>query len=188
MAGLIKQYGALDWPVYRSQFEALSKSIVSQQLSTKAAATIYARFEQSLEFNVIPSHVLRIADDHLRGTGLSRQKVIYLKELARHFDPYDGQDEHLELLDNVRIIEELTTIKGIGKWTAEMFLMFYMRREDIFPIDDLGIRLGMGQLYRLSPEEKDFRQRLTQIAERWKPYRSIACRYIWKYYEDVSRK
>ena len=157
-------------------FEDLVASIVGQQLSGKAATTIYGRVEKELGGEIAPEKILRKRDETLRKCGLSYAKVSYIKDLSRQVK---NNKLHIGTLDEYtdeKIIEELITIKGIGKWTAEMFLMFTLARPDVFPVDDLGIRNGFSKLTKkdLKPQE------MAKYAERWKPYRTTASWYIWR--------
>ena len=168
-----------DSDLYRS----LMRSVVSQQLSVKAAETIWQRFE-NLFSNKYPSidAVLNQSDEALREVGLSKQKASYLKNIAAFFKENNHKLAHAHLLSDQDLIDLLVNIKGVGKWTVEMILMFSLKREDIFPIDDLGIVNGMCTLYKVKQSDKKKRNaKLISIAENWRPYRSLACFYIWQY-------
>jgi DNA-3-methyladenine glycosylase II len=159
---------------------ALTRSIVSQQLSTKAAATIYQRFAALFPDNAVTSAeaIARVDDATLRGVGLSGQKVGYLRDLsARIMDGRLALDG-LEALGDEAVIERLTSVKGLGRWTAEMFLMFRLHRPDVLPVGDLGIVNATQQVYRL--KTKPSPERLLKIGEAWRPYRSVACWYLWQ--------
>ena len=161
-------------------FDDLLRSIISQQLSTTAAATIYGRFVEA--FHSDPPLHIQILDmdvEKLRSFGLSYQKAGYVKNVAQHFI-----DHHLFEMDwavrtDEEIILDLTRIKGVGKWTVEMILMFSLYREDILPLDDLIIRNHIIQLYDVQSSGKQLYHDLTMIAEPWRPYRTYACRYLW---------
>jgi DNA-3-methyladenine glycosylase II len=156
----------------------LMRSIASQQLSVKAAATIYGRFLDLFEEEVPPPQVVMDYDiEVLRGVGLSYQKAGYIKNVAAYFA--QNQGTNWELHSDEEIIKELTTIKGVGKWTVEMVLMFALHRPDVFPIDDLGIRQAMMELYNVQLEKKELYKKLEEIAAPWSPYRTLACRYLW---------
>jgi len=163
-------------------YEALSRSIVSQQLSVKAARTIYGRF-LALFPNEIPDPdlVLKLDTDTLRSVGLSRQKAGYVQNVARYFKEHKLESFDWEKYTDEEIIELLTPIKGVGRWTVQMILMFNLNRPDVFPIDDLVVKNSMIQLYNVKEEGKQLKVRLTEIAEKWRPYRSIACRYLWNW-------
>jgi DNA-3-methyladenine glycosylase II len=159
---------------------ALVGSIVSQQLSTKAASTIFQRFLALFPEGEALTGVgiAGLDDSALRGVGLSGQKVGYLRDLcARMADGRLNLDE-LEAMEDEAIIERLTSVKGFGRWTAQMFLMFRLHRPDVLPVGDLGIVNAVQRLYglRKRPDEK----RLTKISEPWRPYRSVACWYLWQ--------
>ena len=171
----------LSWPIYSGPFESLSKAIVGQQLSVKAADTIYKRFSELLELRLTPESLDKVTDEELRGIGLSHQKTSYMRDLARYFSDPAKNDPSLWSGSDEEIIKELTSIKGLGVWTVQMFLMFDLRRLDILPLDDLGIKMGMCNLYGLAPKERGVKKKLELVAEPWRPYRSIACRYIWHY-------
>ena len=161
-------------------FTALVRAIVGQQLSTKAAATIYGRLEALFPENKVTSaHAVALLDDvSLRGVGLSSQKLAYLRDLSARI--VDGRLvlEELDVLEDEAVIERLTQVKGFGRWTAEMFLMFRLHRPDVLPVGDLGILKATQQIYRL--RTKPSADRLRKIGETWRPYRSVACWYLWQ--------
>lgn len=175
---IMKKAGKLQLPPPRENFESLVDSIVSQQLSVKAAATIFQRICLVLENEITPSRVRSTSAEHLRSAGLSGQKSTYLYALAEAFSHKPEVFSQLHELPDEEVIKTLTEIKGIGVWTAQMFLMFTLLREDVFPIGDLGIRRGMEIL--LFGGEKQSHERLIQRAEIWAPYRSVASLYLWK--------
>ena len=159
---------------------ALVGSIVSQQLSTKAAATIYGRLVALFPTDAALSAegIAGVDDATLRSVGLSGQKVGYLRDLcARLGDGRLSLDELAELPDEL-VIERLTSVKGFGRWTAQMFLMFRLHRPDVLPVADLGIVNAVQRLYGL--RKKPDARRLEKIGEAWKPYRSVACWYLWQ--------
>ena len=158
----------------------LYSSIISQQLSTKAADAIYARFLEHFDGNSPSPDVLLNTDkDTLRVLGLSNAKTKYLHNVAEYFKEHPRDSNDWEALSNEEIIAELTQIKGVGVWTVQMVLMFCLARRDIFPILDLGVRNSMIELYEVEGDKKELNQHLIQIAEKWKPYRSIASLYLW---------
>jgi len=164
----------------KSVYEGLISSIVSQQLSVKAAATIHARFLNLFEEQYPhPSLLIALEDSQLRGVGLSGQKTSYVKNVALFFEANNLFDKDWSLESDQEIIALLTQIKGVGKWTVEMILMFVLKREDILPVLDLGIQHGIKQLYDISLEKKELYAKMEEIATPWKPYRSIACLYLW---------
>ncbi len=176
LAPLVKKFGPIDLtPRKKSQyFVSLIRAITNQQLSGKAADTIFKRFEEKVG-KVKPENILAIKDDDLRACGLSWAKVRHVKDLAER--TLDGRLEikKLNKLTDEEVMKELVAVKGIGRWTAEMFLMFSLARKDIFPADDLGIKNSIKKLTgrQLKPKE------LSEFAVRWKPYRTYAAWYIW---------
>jgi len=161
-------------------FDDLIRSIVSQQLSTSAAATIYARFINSMDLNLnISEQILNKSVEELRSCGLSFQKAAYIHNVAKHFDEYYLYDINWDEWGDEDIILELTKIKGVGRWTVEMILMFSLHREDVLPLDDLIIRNNMIALYEVKSEKKQLITDLHDIAAHWRPYRTYACRYLW---------
>jgi DNA-3-methyladenine glycosylase II len=173
----------VEFPVakrHRDIYAALLHSIVSQQLSIKAANTIHARLLALFPDNYpSPELLLEMPFERLRGAGLSRQKSAYIKGIAE-FALNDGMAyERLNKLSAEEITRHLTSIHGVGQWTVEMLLIFAFNRRDIFSVDDVGIQNAMRHLYRLKSEGKVLKQRMLKIADRWRPYRSIVCRYLW---------
>ena len=182
LGAAIKQIGACGMAdrQRKDHLSALCGSIVSQQLSTKAAATIFGRLVALFPDGRIPdaAAIAAQSDEALRGVGLSGQKVGYLRDLtARIIDGRLELDELESLPDDV-VIERLTAVKGFGRWTAEMFLMFRLHRPDVLPAGDLGIVNAIHRLYRL--RKKPDAKRLLKIGEAWKPYRSVASWYLWQ--------
>ena len=161
-------------------YAGLIRSIVSQQLSVKAAATIHSRFIGLFDDNYPHSEeLLKLEDTQLRAVGLSGQKTKYVKNVALFFQENDLFNKDWSQESNLQIITLLTQIKGVGKWTVEMILMFVLSREDVLPVLDLGIQHGIKQLYGISSEKKELYAIMEEIAEPWRPYRSIACLYLW---------
>lgn len=158
-------------------FRALVSAIISQQLSTKAAATIKARLDALTGAPLTPQRLAAAGDDALRGVGLSRQKIGYLRDLCARVSSGDVALHDFDHMTDDDVVAALTSVKGIGRWTAEMFLMFRLHRPDVLPVGDLGIVKAVQRAYGLrkvpSPE------RLTKLGEQWRPYRSIACWYLW---------
>jgi len=159
---------------------ALVRAIVGQQLSTKAAATIFGRLEALFPDGVIPdaAAVSRIDDRALRSVGLSAQKVSYLRDLSARIVDGRLRLEELDGLSDEDVIVRLTEVRGFGRWTAEMFLMFRLHRPDVLPVGDLGIVNAAQKLYRL--RKRPDAKRLLAIGEAWRPYRSVACWYLWQ--------
>lgn len=163
----------------KDHLTALVGAIVSQQLSTKAAATIFGRFVALFPDGQIDVSAIAGFDDAtLRGVGLSGQKVAYLRDLSARILDGRLRLDAIDTLPDEEVIERLTEVKGFGRWTAEMFLMFRLHRPDVLPVDDLGIVKAVQQLYRLRkrPDPK----RLRKLGEAWKPYRSVASWYLWQ--------
>jgi DNA-3-methyladenine glycosylase II len=181
LASIIERVGACRFarPTTGSHLDALVRSIVSQQLSTSAAATIHSRLIALVGVpQPLPQHWLALNDPELRAAGLSRQKIAYVRDLARHVQ--DGALPMAELheMEDDAVIEALTAVKGIGVWTAQMFLMFRLGRPDILPVLDLGIRNAMRRAYRLRKEPTA--KRMHALAKPWAPYRSVASWYLWQ--------
>ena len=163
-------------------FYTLARSIVGQQISVSAAQAVWERFEKKV-IVVQPQIVRSIHHMKLKSCGLSKQKIRYLKSLSDAFIEMKIQPTKWSYLDNEIIIEELTKIKGIGRWTAEMFLIFNLCRPDIFPADDLGLIKGICKCYNLKyPISKDHALR---ISSKWKPWRSVATWYFWRSLDPI---
>lgn len=176
LAVLIEKYSKPTWERDRDPFEALCRAIVGQQLSVKAAATIYARF-RALYKELTPKAVARTTLEKFRSVGLSKQKASYVVDLAQKFIDKTVDPQHFHEMTDEAIRAHLVAVKGIGRWTADMFLMFTLHRPDILPTGDLGIQKGMQRLFKLrtlpTPEKME------KLAEPWRPYRTVACRYLW---------
>lgn len=159
---------------------ALLGAIVSQQLSTKAAATIFGRVLALFPDHTIPGAgaIAAVDDATLRGAGLSGQKVAYVRDLCARIGDGRLRLNELDGLDDETVIERLTAVKGFGRWTAEMFLMFRLHRPDVLPVGDLGIVNAVQRLYRL--RKRPDAKRLLTIGEAWRPYRSVASWYLWQ--------
>jgi len=159
-------------------YGALLRSIVGQQLSTKAAATIYGRMLELFGGHApTPRQLLEADPDAIRTAGLSRPKIAYLRDLAVHVEEATLELERLPDLPDEEVKAQLVAIKGLGPWTADMFLMFHLRRPDILPVGDQGIRNAVKTEYRLRkmPDPK----RLEKVAQPWRPYRTLACLFLW---------
>ena len=169
-------------------YRTLVSSIIGQQLSVKAAASIRRRFTDLFDGEFpSPQQIITTDADTLRSVGLSRPKVAYVQDLAKHIIEGSVRFDTIEQLSNNEIIQELTAVKGIGVWTVHMFLMFCMGRLDVFPTGDLGIRTGMQRLYTLetlpAPDE------MIAISKKyhWTPYESVACWYIWHSLDNAPK-
>jgi DNA-3-methyladenine glycosylase II len=164
----------------------LCGSIMSQQLSTKVAAVIFKRFMNLFDSkSPTPEQILSISPQQLRSIGLSNAKTGYIHNIAR-FALEKGMDHnHLSRLTNEEIITYFTEIKGVGRWTAEMLLMFTLGREDVFAVDDLGIQQAMIKIYKLdNSNKKQFREKLLKLSEKWSPYRTYACLHLWRWKDN----
>lgn len=181
LAPVIAQYGLCTIRPHTNYYQELIDSIISQQLSVKAAATIEQRFRDLFggEFPS-PEQILTKNLEELRAIGLSYAKGRYLQDLADRIMNGSVQFDHLDALDNAAIAAELTAVKGIGEWTAHMFLMFCMGRSDVLPVGDLGIRNGVGKLYGLGGAASPDDIRRIAAENHWHPYESIASWYIWQ--------
>jgi DNA-3-methyladenine glycosylase II len=179
MATIIKQVPPFERYKASNYFEALTESIVSQQLSVKAADTIWQRFIALLsEKKVTPENVWEIPDQKIRDAGISWSKISYIKDLAKKTMESGILFEQFEIMTDEEIITELIRVKGIGKWTAEMFLMFAMERPDVFSYGDLGLRRAIQKWYGFDHEPTQ--EEAEKIADKWRPYRTAACRYLWR--------
>jgi DNA-3-methyladenine glycosylase II len=182
LAALIKQVGPCglaDIP-QAPPFMALAEAIASQQLSTKAADTIFGRFCGLFGPDGVPEPVrlLQFDDETIRGVGFSRAKVRFLRDLASRVVDRRLDLDTLHEREDLHVLEQLTAVKGIGPWTAEIFLMFRLRRPDVFPADDLGLVKAAQGLYRM--RQRPSKKRLLRMAEAWRPYRSVAAWYLWR--------
>lgn len=161
----------------------LMASIISQQLSTKVAAIIFSRF-LALFDGMEPSceQVLKCTNDQLRSIGLSQSKVNYIQNVAQFFLEHQITDKQLYAMKPDAIIELLTQIKGVGKWTVQMLMLFSLGQEDVFAVDDLGIQQAMTRLYQIKYEtKKELHSKMISISNKWTPYRSYACLHLWQW-------
>jgi DNA-3-methyladenine glycosylase II len=165
----------------------LMASIMSQQLSTKVASVIYRRFLALYNGKEPkPQQVLDTPFEQLRGIGLSNNKVAYVQNVARFCIDQNISDKKLQAMSNEEIVALLTQIKGVGKWTVEMLLMFSLGREDVFTIDDLVIQQMMVKLYKLDTvDKKALREKMLKISAKWQPYRTYACLHLWRHKDAV---
>jgi DNA-3-methyladenine glycosylase II len=176
---IISQIGPCPLKPLRHYYWALAEAIVSQQLSVKAAATIFARLRRLYPHHRVPqpADLLATPDEQLRSVGLSRQKIAYLKGLSRAFIDGALPWRRFHRMSDEEVVAALTGLHGVGRWTAEMFLIFVLVRLDVFPVDDLGLQKAIQRAYRLRlhPSEATMRR----IATRWAPYRTVATWYLW---------
>lgn len=160
---------------------------MSQQLSTRVAAVIFKRFLTLYKGKEPrPQQVLDTSFESLRAIGLSNAKVSYVKNVAQFCIDHTITDKKLLAMKNEEVIELLTQIKGVGKWTVEMLLMFTLGREDIFAVDDLGIKNAMVKLYKLhETDKKQLKEKMLSISQKWSPYRTYACLHLWNWKDNV---
>ena len=182
---LIKDYPDPDWTTRGDAFQTLARSIVGQQISVKAAASIWARFA-ACAVEVKPANVVALADEQLRACGFSGQKVAYVKDLARRFQAGEVKPRRWSRMEDEAIIEELVEVKGIGRWTVEMFLMFHLKRPDVLPVDDLGLRRAMERAY--NGGEELTKAEMRALGEPWAPWRTVASWYLWRSLENTPAK
>jgi len=163
----------------RGYFEAIVTAIVSQQLSIKAADTIFARFITLTPGRTFPTPrtIIKMPVAKMRKCGLSKMKVSFIKDLARKTLDGSLNFKTIDTLSDEEVIEHLTSVKGIGPWTAEMFLIFSLRRDDVFSYGDLGLRNAMQKIYKM--KRPPTQHQAEKITARWKPYRSLGSRYLW---------
>lgn len=180
LGALIKKHGPCGLAAAQrsDHFAALVRAIVGQQLSTKAA-TIHKRVVDLVpRGELTPEGVAAIGDDALRAAGLSRQKTAYLRDLCARVSSGDVRLDALDAMTDDEVIATLTKVKGVGRWTAEMFLMFRLHRPDVLPVGDLGIVNAVQRVYRL--RKKPSPARIMKLGEAWRPYRSVASWYLWR--------
>ena len=177
MKRLIPLFGDACLQTRGDAFGTLARSIVGQQISVKAAQGVWAKFS-ALPKKVTPANVLRLKVDDMRAAGLSARKVEYLVDLAIHFDEGTVHVKDWAAMDDEAIIAELVAIRGIGRWTAEMFLIFYLRRPNVLPLDDIGLINGISKNYFSGDPVS--RSDAREVAAAWAPYCSVATWYIWR--------
>jgi len=183
LAAIIKKAGPYRAKYMEPVFQTLVRSIVYQQLSGKAAMTIFNRLAEAAEVTPLtPEAILKMRPQKMRKLGLSKQKTIYIRELAKLTRDGDIQFERLPEMEDAAIIETLTRVKGVGVWTVQMFLMFALQRPNVLPVGDLGVRAAMKKAYGLAELPKP--QEMESIAAAWHPYRSIASWYMWRSLEN----
>lgn len=175
---IIEQVGPFRMEYGPAEFASLAEAILYQQLNGKAAATIHKRFTALVGDPPTPEGILKVTDEQLRSVGLSKQKSAYLKDLATKTASGELDFSRLHELPDEEVIKHLTQVKGIGVWTAHMFLMFSLRRPNVLPTGDYGVQMAMKKHYRKRklPKPKD----MEKIAKAWEPYRSVGCWYMWR--------
>lgn len=182
MAGLIDRYPLnITFEPDKPLYEDLCSSIISQQLSIKAAANIENRYLQLFgNRHPNPNDLLQTPTETLRSCGISNAKAAYLHNIAQYWLDHNLHNCPWDEKSDDEIIALLTPIKGVGQWTVQMVLMFALHRPDVLPLGDLGIKKAISNHYGLALDQKDFAEQATRIAAPWQPYRTIACRYLWK--------
>jgi DNA-3-methyladenine glycosylase II len=181
MKKLIPRFGEARLQSRGDAFTTLARSIVGQQISVKAAQSVWDKFATLTlgpSTRVEPASVLALAADALRGAGLSARKIEYLRDLAAHFESGAVHVRQWQQMDDEEIIEELVAIRGIGRWTAEMFLIFHLMRPNVLPLDDLGLLKGISVNYFSG--EPVSRAEAREVGEAWTPFRSVATWYLWR--------
>jgi len=178
LRAIIERVGPCRMEFDPAEFSSLAEAIVYQQLNGKAAATIFNRFASLAGEPITPERILKLTDEQLRSVGLSKQKSAYLKDLAVKAAAGTLNFSRLPELPDDEVIQHLTQVKGIGIWTAHMFLIFSLRRPNVLPTGDYGVQMAMKKHYgkRKLPKPKD----MEKIARAWEPYRSVACWYMWR--------
>ena len=184
MQVLIKKFGRPDFNQGQDYLQSLLRSLVFQQLSGKAALTIYERLVSLIPktSNLCPNEVLKLNKNEMRKAGLSFQKINYVRNLADYFENNSLQKKDVDEMTDEEISKELIRIKGIGQWTVDMFLMFTLNRVDILPYKDLGIQKGIMKILNMKnlPSKKE----MENCSREWRPYRTIACWYLWRIADD----
>ena len=182
---LIAKIGPCTLQPMPDHFALLVRSIISQQISTKAAVAIHGRLVEQIGNPIRPRAILKATDEELRAAGLSRGKQLSLRDLAQKCADREVRLAQLADLDDEAVIEQLIPVRGIGRWTAEMFLIFGLGRLDVMPVADYGLRAGMKREHSLA--ELPNRQTLLELTEAWRPYRSIGTWYIWRSFGAVPQ-
>ena len=184
MQVLINKYGTPDFNPGQDYFQSLFRSIVFQQLSGEAAQTIFKRLVNLIAetSNLCPNEVLKLDKDDMRKAGLSFQKINYVRNLADYFENNSLQKKNVEEMTDEEISKELIQIKGIGQWTVDMFLMFTLNRADILPYKDLGIQKGIMKIFKM--KNLPSKNEMENCSRKWRPYRTIACWYLWRIADD----
>ncbi|MBS4095784.1 MAG: DNA-3-methyladenine glycosylase 2 family protein [Sulfuricella sp.] len=177
LAAIIRRYPGMNLRSRGDAFQTLARAIVGQQISVKASETVWGRFA-ALFPEIVPAAVAAAVPEDLQGCGLSRRKTEYIQDLAGHFHSGALDPARWESMDDEAIIAELTEVRGIGRWTAEMFLIFNLLRPDVLPLDDIGLQKAVARHYGNS--EVPSRARLREIAAAWAPWRSVATWYLWR--------
>jgi DNA-3-methyladenine glycosylase II len=178
LAVIIERVGACRMEFGPPEFHSLAETIVYQQLNGKAAVTIFKRFAALAGDPVTPEGILKLTETQLRSVGLSKQKSSYLKDMAQRAVRGELDFSRLPQMTDDEVIKHLTQVKGVGVWTAHMFLMFTLRRPNVLPTSDFGIQMAMKKHYKKRKMPKP--EQMAKIAKAWEPYRSVACWYLWR--------
>ncbi len=180
---LIRTYPDAELRTRGDAFQTLARSIVGQQISVKAAQSIWNRFAEAAG-QVTPANVVALPEPAMRACGFSAQKVAYVKDLAGHFHGGLVKPRRWPRMDDEAIIEDLVRVKGIGRWSVEMFLIFHMMRPNVLPVDDLGLRRAMERRY--NDGEPLTKAEMRELAQPWAPWSSVATWYLWRSLDDVT--
>lgn len=184
MAHLIDSFELIDWSGSGALYVDLLRAVVGQQLSVKAARTIWGRVEILLNANFSPENILKTSDDKLREAGMSWAKIKYVNGIAEAFKNGEVDEKKIAELSDEDVITELTKLKGVGRWTAEMLLMSSLGRQDVFSLGDLGLRSAVSKIYKV---DRDDLKKIEKISLKWKPYRSIASKYLWESLDNAPK-
>ena len=179
MKAVVKRVGSCTLAPRGDPFISLCHAIFTQQVSTAVATVLFARFRKLFSRSTpTPKGVLRLSDDQMRLAGLSRQKMSYLRDMSERFSRGEIAVRDFPTMSDEEIVQALLPIKGVGRWTAEMFLIFVLNRPDVLPVDDLGVRKGVQILYDLP--ELPSAARVIEVGEKWRPWRTVATWYLWR--------
>jgi len=179
LAKIINQVGDYNVKITKNRYQSLVEAIIAQQLSGSAAESILKKFKKLSKSKFPkPFEVIKIPDSKIRSVGLSKMKIMYIKDLSKKIQTKQLNMRKISTKSDEYVVEHLTNVKGIGRWTAEMFLIFSLGRLDVLPVGDLGLKKGIRLMYSLKelPNEKE----IERIAESWRPYRTVATWYLWK--------
>ncbi len=179
LAEIIKHVGDYNVKITKNRYQSLVETIIAQQLSGSAAESILKKFKKLFKSKFPkPFEVIKTPDSKIRSAGLSKMKIMYIKDLSKKIQSKQLNMRKISTKSDEYIIEHLTDVKGIGRWTAEMFLIFSLGRLDVLPVGDLGLKKGIQLMYSLKelPNENE----IEQMAESWRPYRTVATWYLWK--------
>ena len=180
---LIKKHGIVKLPPIEEPFTKFVKIIVNQQLSNKAASTIFNRLKSKVS-KFIPSYIFKLDDNVFRQAGVSKQKSSYIKNIAKIFLDNKYIEKHLRSLDDIELEKFLTSIKGLGQWSSSMYMMFNMHRLDIFTYGDVALNKSIKHIYNIDVKKKSDLTKLKKLETIWSPYKTIACLYLWKYVDS----